>query len=87
MLDRSKGKGTGKKKPLFSRFGDWASGYQPHLGKQHTVTCRQTRGRDFYGNATIDRYRGNNNCSIVILTGVSMVITEGSLPNSGQGYR
>ena len=31
-----------------------------------------------HGNARIDRCIGNNNRSIVVLTGVSMVITEGS---------
>jgi hypothetical protein len=42
--------------------------------------------RDFLGNATIDRCIASNNSSIVILTGVSMVTTKGSLSRNGCRY-
>ncbi|PNF17084.1 hypothetical protein B7P43_G16097 [Cryptotermes secundus] len=41
----------------------------------------------FYGNARTDRCIGNNNRSIVVLIGVSTVITEGSLHSSNRGYK
>jgi hypothetical protein len=42
--------------------------------------------RHFCGNAE-DRCLGSNNSSVVILTGVSTVITKGSLHGNGRIYK
>jgi hypothetical protein len=42
--------------------------------------------RHFYGNAE-DRWLGSNNSFVVILTGVSTVITKSSLRGNGRIYR
>jgi hypothetical protein len=42
--------------------------------------------RRFYGNAG-DHCLGSDNSSVVILTGVSTVITKGPLNSNGRGYK
>jgi hypothetical protein len=69
-----------KKGRTFRLFGD------EHPLEGSNVMCLESRRDTSMETPRIDRCIGRNNSYIVILTGVSTVITDGSLSSNARGY-